>query len=192
MSDLSTMMGTDPHPDTLQPVGPAVQHPTPGQDLPIGVHPGDNSVPLVPGQPLEHNQPVSPVEPGAQGERRRPPWDTDNEEALPVFMRAAHDWSIRTFTLNSTTGPIVVASRLKGCQSTILWVPATAALGCVIAPTQGELNNGAGGTLNPGDSIELATEGPVYGGVIGANATGTLYVVRTFNPPGGGLGLSAS
>jgi hypothetical protein len=190
MTDLMSTMGNDPAPPTTEPVG---NQPTavPGMELPQGVHPGDRSVPLVPGQPVESNSPTAGDNLGKQGQRRRPPWDTENEEALPVYQRAAHDWTANQFALASNN-PIQIAGRLRGAVSTVVWVPSSAANGVVISPNEGDITQGAGITLSPGDSIELCTEGAVSAGVSGGNATGTVYVVRLYNPPGGGLGLSAA
>jgi hypothetical protein len=117
------------------------------------------------------------------------PWSTDNEQAIPVNQRAGSEWSANEYTLGIT--PIQLAGKLKGCVSTKIWVPSTASHGCVISPSEGDITQGAGITLSPGDSIELFTEAGVWGGVIVGQTTGTAYVVRIYNPPGGGLGLSA-
>jgi hypothetical protein len=197
MSDLATVVGTDNHPATTVPDVPSTaQTPVPpaanfGTVLPQGVHPHDASVPLTPGVPIDSNALPGEGHLGPQGERRRPPWDVENEEALAVYQRSAHDWSARQFTVNSTSGPIQIAGRLRGCLSTVIWVPTSAAHGCVIDPTEGAIQAGAGVTLSPGDSIELPTEGAVWAGVIVGQTSGTVYVVRFFNPPGGGLGLSS-
>jgi hypothetical protein len=171
----------------------------PGGTLPQGVHPLDQSVPAVPGGALlEHDQPPSAVGPlGPQSARRQKPWATVNEDALPVNQRSAHDWTANAYTLNATAGeafsPIQLGGRLRGCVSTVVWVPTTSTNGVIISPDQGDIQLGAGITLNPGDSIEIVSEAPVWGGVIPGNAKGgPVQVVRTYNPPGGGLGLSSS
>lgn len=196
MTDLMSTLGTDPEPPTTEQVQTEPHSgslPAPGQSqLPQGVHPGDRSAPIrTDGRPQESNSPVGGDDRlGAQGQRTVPPWNTDNEEALPVYQRSAHDWSANEYTLGTT--PIQIAGRLRGAQSTIIWVPTAAAHGCVISPSEGDITQGAGITLSPGDSIELATEAAVWAGVIVGQTTGTVYVVRLFNPPGGGLGLSAA
>jgi hypothetical protein len=193
MTDLATTLGGNPQPDTLERPDEAnaavVQ--TPGPGLPQGVHPRDNSAPYVPGPGIDSNAPTHKDNLGPQGQRRKPPWNTDNEEAFPVYQRAAHDWSANQYTVHSNN-PIAVAGRKKGRTSVVVWVPTTAAEGVLISPDEGDLTQGAGVVLSPGDSIELPTEAPVWAGVIIGQSTGTVYVVEYYNPPGGGLGLSSS
>jgi hypothetical protein len=192
MSDMSTIISGDPDPPTTVPIAPTVPHPAPAnRSLPQGAHPLDKSVPTVPGQMVDTDKVAAEGDLGAQGQRRKPPWDTENEQAVPVYQRAAHDWSANQYTL-SAKNIIQIAGRLRGCLTTVVWVPTAAASGCVISPDEGDITQGAGVTLSPGDSIELPTEGPVWAGVIDGNANGTVYVARFFNPPGGGLGLSSA
>lgn len=198
MTDLSTTLGTDPEPPTTEsipdqpaqpPVAPALDFST---GLPQGVHPRDSTVPVVPGMPLDQDTPIEQDGPGPQGQRTAPPWSTENEEAVPVYQRAAHDWSANQYTLSQSRGPIQLAGRRRGRSTVVVWVPTAASLGIVISPDEGDIEQGAGITLSPGDSIELPTEASVYGGVIVGNTTGIAYVVELYNPPGGGLGLSSS
>jgi hypothetical protein len=194
MTDASTTLTTDPQARTTE-AAPGV--PTPAAppldfttELPQGVHPRDSSVPIVPGQPLDADSIAAEGNLGPQGHRTSAPWGTSNEEAFPVNQRAASQWSANQYTLGAT--PIQLAGKLRGRTSVIIWVPASASHGCVVAPEEGDITQGAGITLSPGDSIELPTEGAVWAGVIVGQTTGTVYVVQLFNPPGGGLGLSAS
>lgn len=198
MTDLMTTLGTDPSPPTTEPVAPNVSQPPVapavdfGTSLPQGVHPRDASVPVVPGMPLDSDTSINQDGPGPQGERTEPPWSVENEQAWPINQRAAHDWSANAYTLSSSRGPIQLAGRKRGRVSVIVWVPTSASLGIVISPDEGDIEQGAGITLSPGDSIELPTEASIYGGVIVGNTTGTAYVVELYNPPGGGLGLSST
>lgn len=198
MTDLMTTLGTDPSAPTTEPIAaqPAPPPVAPahnfGTELPQGVHPRDSSVPVVPGMPLDQDTAIEQDGPGPQGVRTTAPWNVENEEAFPVNQRAAHDWSANQYTVNSTDGPIQIAGRLRGCLTTVAWVPSSAAEGVVISPSQGDIQQGAGVTLSPGDSIELPTEAAVWCGVIVGQTSGTVYVTRFFNPPGGGLGLSAA
>jgi hypothetical protein len=68
-----------------------------------------------------------------------------------------------------------------------------AGVGCLFGPDEDQLQQGlnAAGVLNPGDSVTINTEAPVYIGCIGAAATGDVQAVVEFNPPGGGLGTGA-
>lgn len=195
MTDMATQLGQDPEPPTTEPPDTHNQAAvaSPGPLLPQGIHPRDNSVPITPGHPLESNDPTHGMDQlGPQGQRRRPPWSTENENALPVYQRAAHDWTANQYTLSSTIGPIQIAGRQRGVFSTVVWVPTSAAEGVLISPAEGDVTQGAGVTLSPGDSIELPTEAAVWAGVIVGQSSGTVYVVRFYNPPGGGLGLSSS
>jgi hypothetical protein len=197
VTDLMATLGTDPQPPTTEPVAanPAPPPVPPATDfttgLPPGVHPLDNSVPVVPGMPIDADTPINQDGPGAQGKTRTAPWSTDNEQALPVYQRAASEWSANSYTLNSTSGPIQLAGKRKGQVSVTVWVSATASHGVVISPNQGDIQQGAGIELDPGDSITLDTEAAIWGGVIVGQTAGSVNVVVLYNPPGGGLGLSA-
>ncbi len=159
-------------------------------ELAPGVHPRDPSVPIVPGQVLAEPNPTDQADLIEQGQRRSAPWSIDNEEALAVNQRSSSQWSANAYTLSS--GNIIqLAGKLKGCVSTTIWVPASASHGVVIAPEEGDITQGAGVELDPGDSITLETEAAIWGGVIVGQSTGSCQVVRLYNPPGGGLGLSA-
>lgn len=204
MTDLSTMMGTDPAPDTTEPAGvPGVPPPgVPGSDpgVTAGVHPLDQSVPVQDGRLVEPDRPPStgPDQLGPQGVRTKAPWSTSNEDAIPINQRAPHDWFGSTYTPNATGNNVTRISRLKGCKKTVLSIPAVAnvatALPVIIAQDEGDVNQGAGVELYPGEApLIIESEGPIFIGVVGANATGgPVRVIRFIDPPGGGLGLSAS
>lgn len=158
-------------------------------NLPPGVHPQDPSVPYRIGQRLDENAPVAPDGVGNRYKRGTQAWDFDNSDATPVFQRLSDSWTANTIVLstgNNATAQVV--GRQEGRESLTLWVPSTATAGVVIAPTEGEVQNGAGITLSPGDSIDIPTEAPVYAGLISGQLTGTINVVSTINPAGGALG----
>lgn len=197
MTDLSTLMGTDPAPATTEPAGvPGM--PPPGGAGPVGdpgVHPQDQSVPITGGRLVEGDRPpgTGPDHLGPQGQRTKAPWSTENEQAIPVNQRSAHDWTANRYTVNAGQAPIQIAGRLRGAVSTIVWVPAASPFGVTISPDEGDVQQGAGVQLLPGDSAEIASEGTVWCYVIAPNATGgPVQVIRTYNPPGGGLGLSST
>lgn len=119
--------------------------------------------------------------PPATGRR---PWAVDNPDALAVFMRASASWSANTFTLSRT---LQLIGRQRGRTHVSLWVPASASAGVLIAPTEGEVDNGDGVELAPGDSIAIYTEAPIYGGLVTGQTTGVVAVVAYLNP-GGSLG----
>jgi phage baseplate assembly protein gpV len=159
--------------------------------LPPGVHPMD---------PSTGPDPV-PALPDTVGNRYNTgaaPYKTDNDGAVPVYQRAAHEWDVNIIVVNSTDAqPAEVVGRQKGRQSVTLTVPTTLPNGTtpdgvVFGPNRGALQQtevgGGAGVLNAGDSVTINTEAPVYATVITGNATGAVQAVVEFNPPGGGLG----
>ena len=83
------------------PAAPPDENTSTGMDpgLPQGVHPLDRSVPHTPGTNPDHDTPISLTEPGPQGITRPAPWSTDNETALPVYQRSAHDWNVKVLSV---------------------------------------------------------------------------------------------
>jgi hypothetical protein len=154
--------------------------------LPPGVHPND------PGEVLGPNfGAAAAAPPDTAGDRYgigRPPWNIKNPDAVAVFQRASSDWTVKIVKVSAAQngGTAIAVGRQKGRQSVTLTVP----LGVIFAPTEDEVQAGtnAGGVLNPGDSVTIATEGPVQIGCIGAAASGAVQVVVEYNPPGGSLG----
>jgi hypothetical protein len=156
------------------------------QPLPPGVHPND---PAQDGGLADGNQPVDPDTGGPRFATKPAPWRTENEDALPVYQRAAHDWTSNTFLISKNNGgTIQVIGRQKGRIGVQLWVPSTATNGVRIAPTEGEVQANSGAILNVGDSAFLPTEGPVWVGLLPTKTTGTVYVTVFYNPAGGSLG----
>jgi hypothetical protein len=156
-------------------------------NLPSGIHPLDPSVPYVSGD-LDSNNPVGvPQEKaGNKFKTGQPSFNTDSEDALAVFQRASQAWSGNSYSLSGAQ-PIV--GRQKGRIEVHIWVSSTSALGVQIAPSASEVEATVGEIiLNPGDSITLATEAPVWAAPIPGNATGSVNVVVIFNPAGGPLG----
>ena len=162
--------------------------------LPPGVHPNDPSELLGPN--FGGHGPAPQDTPGNRYTTGLPPWKVENSAATPVFQRASHDWTVKIIKVDSNNGGTAVAcGRQKGRQSVTLLVPTllpdgTTPAGVVYAPTEDEVQAGsnAGGILNPGDSVSIATEGPVYVGVIGAATSGAVQVTIESTPPGGALG----
>ncbi len=126
----------------------------------------------------------------------RPQFDTENGDAVPVFQRAAHDWTSGALALNNNSqeGPVQIVGRQKGRLSTTLWVPAKDANGNVpngvtFASTEGELQNaGYPAVLNVGDSVTINSEAAVWCAVISGNTTGLVCFKTEYNPAGGELG----
>jgi hypothetical protein len=199
------LSNSDPDPANSSPIDlaplssptgiPGSEPPSETSPLPPGVHPMDQSVPLgADGSLLESDGPPSSVGPAGAPATRHKPWHRDNEDALPVFQRAAHDWSVDRYIVQAANAPNLLSGRMKGRTRTVVWVPTGSALGVMIAPTMGEVQQGSGIVINPGDPpLNIDSEASVYGGVIPGNAAGgPVQIIRYYNPPGGGLGLSSS
>lgn len=162
---------------------------------PTGVHPNDLSEPLGPG--FGSGAPTPPDTAGDRFTTGKPPWKTANKDATPVFERASHDFTVQIVAVNSAIegGTAIACGRQKGRKSVTLSVPTVLPSGVVpfgvtFAPDQDAVQAGinAAGVLNPGDSVTINTEAPVWLGLIGANLTGWCQVVIEYNPPGGALG----
>lgn len=157
--------------------------------LPPGVHPMDPSVSWNGGNlPDATAAPADVVtRPGPTG---RPPFDTANTGALAVYQRGDAEWTANRIVVDlNNSGTVQLIGRQNGRAGVTLSVPSSATFGVVFAPTEGEvLNSASCPILLPGDSITIPTEASVWAGVIPGNATGTVDVIATFNPAGGGLG----
>ena len=157
-----------------------------------GEHPDDRTAPST----HPNDMPVPYDTAGGDAPRGEPSFDTDNDEATPVFQRAAEAWTGQQFTI---TGPTQIARRQKGRQGVTIFVPATdmngnAINGVTIAPDDSEVQNVGGMVVGsplfllPGASISIDTEAPVWAGLIGSNANGFVCVLIADNPSGGQLG----
>jgi hypothetical protein len=163
---------------------------TPFPGLPPGVHPFD---------PSTDGGDALAAKPDTYGSKvpstGKPPYDTENYEAVPVFTRPSHDWTARTVIINATTGATQLVGRQKGKGHMVISVPAVAsvaaALPVVIGPDEGDVMTGLSGwIIYPGESFTIDTEGAIWAGALGNNATaGPVRVAATMNPPGGGLGV---
>lgn len=179
--------------------------PAPPSTLPSGVHPLDQSTPIgSDGQPTEPDRPPStgPAEHAHSGNpsHRRGAWQRDNEDALPVNQRAAHDFRTGVVPVNinnSSTAKVVM--RRPGRKSVTIWIPAQVVLGGVlITPpngvmwgnNEGELEAGAGSYLAIGDSVTLEVEAPVYIGLVPGTTQGYVQYLDQFDGPAGSIGDS--
>jgi hypothetical protein len=161
--------------------------------LPIGVHPGDAST-------AGEGVPGAPHDQGTQWQHGREPWGIDNEEALPVYQRAAHDWQPGQVFVSSATYDsmqAIIVGRQVGRARLTIWVPllmpnGVAPLGVLVATNVAALQQGGNDcvVLNPGDSMTIDAEGPAYAGCIGTNATGFCQFLSLTNPLGRGRDLS--
>ena len=164
--------------------------------IPAGVHPHDRSIP---GDELARysDNPAHHDTPGNRYTTGRKNFGTDNGEAFPVFERASSDFNAgRVSVGTSNGGTSIVVGRVRGRKSITIWIPttwtnpggtSTSPNGVTIGQTEGELQSGAGIQLNPGDSITIDTEAPVWAGLIPGKTTGVLQYLTTYNPAGGEL-----
>jgi hypothetical protein len=155
------------------------------QNLPPGVHPNDPSVPWAGGPLVE----AGPVNPDTAGDRfpkgGKAPFSVDNGQATAVFERAAQSWTANQIKPGTS---IQLIGRQDGRKNVTIWVPSSASTDAIIAPTQGEVDQGDGVTLAPGDSITIATEAPVFGGPATSGQVAVINVVAEINPTGGAYG----
>ena len=140
--------------------------------LPPGVHPYD--------QAGDEWSPPQGVQ-GQQWQPGRAPFSVPNANAVPVWQRATTDWSTAALTLNSTNGTQQIAGRVTGRMSVTIWVPGIASHGIQFSQDRGAVDNNAGTPLNPGDSVTINSEGPVYAGCQSGQTAGTVYVLDLFN-----------
>jgi len=162
--------------------------------LPAGVHPGDAST-------AQEGVPGTPQDQSTQWRHGREPWGVENEEALPVYNRAAHDWQpgqVFVSTASYDSAQAIVVNRQKGRLALTIWVPLLAPdgstpNGVLIAPNVSALQQGGNDcvVLNAGDSTTIPTEGPVYAACISGKSTGFCQFISLTNPLGRGRDLSA-
>jgi hypothetical protein len=188
-SDLVASDGSTPGTDPAEQPGPDVDY---AQFLPPGVDPYDRSVVLA--GHIDANAVTAPDQ-GQAYQTGHKPYPKDNWEALPVFQRAAKNFTVRIVVVDANAGgTAIAASEQKGRQSITMSIPTlladgvTAPNGVTFSANEGDLQGAASndcGILNPGDSVTIETEAKVYVGLIGANTTGAVMVITTNNPPGG-------
>jgi len=196
------------HPSTpivspVEPDGGALdwrELPTPQEALefviPPGTAPEDPSIPIedlhrYSDNPAPHDTAGNRYDTGKRG------FHTDNEAAFPVFERASSDWNAGAIVVTSNNaGTAIVGGRQRGRKAITLSVPTTwtdpngtvsTPNGVTISQTEGELQNGSGYQLNPGDSVTISTEAPVWAGLIPTKTTGVVQWIVEYNPAGGEL-----
>ena len=112
---------------------------------------------------------------------------TPHDQAVPVYERAAETHSTRGLSINSTS---MLLGRRVGRKYVVLSCPttyngSTNANGFQVSDTRSYVDANAGYQVNPGDSIEIDTEAPVWVGVLSGNTTGVVQWSEVFNPAGG-------
>jgi hypothetical protein len=125
-------------------------------------------------------------------------WAVDNGDALAVYERGAGSFTAGNIVVNTYNGGTsIVVGRQKGRKNVTISVPATYTAsdgtsstpnGVAIAETEGELQLINGGfQLNPGDSITISTEAPVWAGLLPGKTIGILQYLVEYNPTGNDL-----
>lgn len=142
--------------------------------------------------------PVPADEPGNKYTTSSKAWGTDNADALMVFERASSDFTAGVININAQNGnTAIIVGRQKGRKSVTIWVPSTytssagtssTPKGVMVAQTEGEVQAYAAVQLNPGDSITINTEAPIWAGILPGNTTGLCQFLVEYNPAGGELG----
>jgi len=125
-------------------------------------------------------------------------WSVDNADALAVFERASSNFTAGQIVVNTYNGGTsIVVGRQKGRKNVTISVPSTYTAadgttstpnGVAIAETEGELQLINGGfQLNPGDSITISTEAPIWAGLLPTDTTGLVQYLVEYNPVGNDL-----
>jgi hypothetical protein len=151
-----------------------------------------------PADEVDVTSPVKSDEPGNKYTTDKKAWGTNNADALMVFERASSDFTAGIISINTQNGnTAIVVGRQKGRKSVTIWVPSTytnssgsssTPNGVMIAQTEGEVQAYAAVQLNPGDSITINTEAPIWAGVLPGASTGICQYIVEYNPAGGELG----
>ena len=127
-------------------------------------------------------------------------FQVENPDAFAVFERAAHDWQPNVIIVPAAAGASALLSgRVRGRKNITISVPTSytppggsgsiTPAGVLIGTDQGQVQNFNGYQLNAGDSVTIASEGPVYVGPIsGASSVGVAQFIEEVNNPGGNLG----
>ena len=94
------------------------------------------------------------------------------KDAVPVNERASESHNTRAFSINATS---MLVGRRAGRKYVVLSVPttfngATNANGVQVSDTRAYIDANAGYQLNPGDSLEIDSEAPVWVGVLSVAA----------------------
>lgn len=114
-------------------------------------------------------------------------FDTVNEQAVPVFERAASSFTVKQFTVTNEAQALV--GRRRGRKYVALSCPGTVTVGGVgstpkgfaFSHTRSDLDVGIGFQMNPGDSVEIDSEAEVYVAALPGNTTGTVQYLECYN-----------
>ena len=180
--------GLVPTGEQVAPHNPPLQTPQ-DHGVPAGVIPEDPSGPAESVVPGEHT--------GAPYKKGKRPYSVDNGFAFAVNQRKAHDWRGGVTVVDQNSGgTAIVVSRRPGRTQLRLWVTSSMVVGgtlvtgitqgVLVAPSEGELQQGGGFLLNVGDPpVLLESEGIVWVGLMPGNSVGYVQWLDLFDIPGG-------
>ena len=143
--------------------------------------------------------PVPPDTAGGDAPRGKPSFDTDNDEAVPVFQRSAESF---TSGFRQVATIVQIIGRQPGRQKTTLAVPETDMFGNAVdgvmwsytdsdlaaATAAGTAGGATPAFLLPGMSVSIEAEAPVWVAPIPGNSVGSVMFLSLDNPSGGQLG----
>lgn len=118
-----------------------------------------------------------------------------SKAAVPVAQRAAEDYGARSV---SFIEPYRVANRRVGRRSITLSCPTSftpftspntpvTPLGFVFSNDRTNVETGVGFQVNPGDSVTIESEAPVWVAPLPGNASGMCQYVEDYDSPGGSV-----
>ena len=119
-------------------------------------------------------------------------FNTDNEQAIPVWERSSEGHRTVSVTVSETTQ---LVGRRRGRKYVALSVPtsvtrggvATTPNGVQVSHDRNSIDVGIGYQLNPGDSLEIDSEAPVYVGPLPGLTSGVVQYSEALNYPNGSL-----
>ena len=130
----------------------------------------------------------------AEPKALEPIFETLSKSSVPVIQRAAEDLVAGSLYFNSSQGNPQLFGRRRGRRSVTLSVPtaylnsagaAVTVSGIQWAHQRGLVENGSGFQLNPGDSVTIESEGPVFVGPLPGQSAGVIQWLEVFDTWGG-------
>ncbi|MDE1822634.1 MAG: hypothetical protein KGI98_17495 [Euryarchaeota archaeon] len=113
---------------------------------------------------------------------------TKAAEAVPVYERASEEIALGSQQVGTTA--LQVFPRRPGRKTLVISIPTTfypvgstvasTPTGVQVAQSESVITSGLGYQLQPGDSVEIDTEGPVFVGPLPGQAQGTFQYVETY------------
>lgn len=123
-------------------------------------------------------------------------FSVESHEAVPTFERAATSHNTRNLLVG--VGATALVLRRVGRKYIVLSCPTTftnyagvtsTPLGFQVTDDRAVIETGQGYQVNPGDSIEIDTEGPVFVGPLPGNTSAYVQYSEAYSVPGGPVGM---